>query len=90
MTTLKRKVLSQSSVCERVKKRLQRPEGEERDGERDIVESEDEEQIFSQYFGSKADHEARLSFDFFNQPCVDLAKAFLGKVSLIITPWLSG
>lgn len=33
----------------------------------------------SQYFIKNQEH--RLGEDFFNQPCVSLAKAFLGKVS---------
>lgn len=76
MATLKRKLLSKSNVCEPVQKRLQRRD----DGGRG--EGKHQDPTCSQYFPSKADHGARLRFDFFNQPCVDLAKALLGKVSI--------
>ncbi|KAB5531095.1 hypothetical protein PHYPO_G00136960 [Pangasianodon hypophthalmus] len=76
MTTLKRKLLSKTDVSETVKKRLQRQDG----GHRDTDQGKDQDQTCSQYFLSKADNAARLRFDFFNQPCVDLAKALLGKV----------
>lgn len=82
MTTVKRKLLLKSNVCETVKRRVQRAGSGERDRQRDRLEGEDEEPTCSQYFPSKADHEARLRFDFFNQPCVDLAKALLGKVNI--------
>ncbi|KAG7316901.1 hypothetical protein KOW79_019199 [Hemibagrus wyckioides] len=76
MTTLKRKLLPKTNVCETVKKRLHQPGGGGRER------GEDEEQSCSQYFPSEDDHDdgSRLRSDFFNQPCVDLAKALLGKV----------
>lgn len=35
----------------------------------------------SHYF-TKTDRKSRLGGDFFNQPCINLAKAFLGKVMM--------
>ncbi|GAA6091392.1 DNA-3-methyladenine glycosylase isoform X2 [Tachysurus ichikawai] len=81
--TLKRKLLSKTNVCD-VKKRLHQPEDLDRDrdreGDRDRAEGTNQAPSCSQYFPSKADNGARLRSDFFNQPCVDLAKALLGKV----------
>ncbi|KAF7691030.1 DNA-3-methyladenine glycosylase [Silurus meridionalis] len=76
MTTNKRKLLSKTNVCETVKKRLQLQTDV---GDRDH-QGRDQDPTCSQYFPSKADTGIRLRFDFFNQPCVDLAKALLGKV----------
>ncbi|XP_076865435.1 DNA-3-methyladenine glycosylase isoform X6 [Brachyhypopomus gauderio] len=74
MTTRKRKLAATANVCdqlngvsERCVHRAAHPEGGHEDTR-------------SQYFPVEDVNRARLRFDFFNQPCVDLAKAFLGKV----------
>lgn len=80
MSTLKRKLLSKTSVCAPVMKRLHQPGGG--GGGSGRGEGMDEDPTCSQYFPSKADNGTRLRSAFFNQPCVDLAKALLGKVSI--------
>ncbi|TSZ68964.1 DNA-3-methyladenine glycosylase [Bagarius yarrelli] len=87
MASLKRKILSKINGCEVVKKRPQQGQGggvrvtdRDRGTDRDRPKSEDPDPSCSQYFPSKSNPGVRLRFDFFNQPCVDLAKALLGKV----------
>ncbi|XP_062846379.1 DNA-3-methyladenine glycosylase [Trichomycterus rosablanca] len=69
MATCKRKLLSKTNDDKQITKRPQR-----------LPTSTDHEEIHSLYFPIQTTNEARLKFDFFNQPCVDLARAFLGKV----------
>ncbi|XP_076865431.1 DNA-3-methyladenine glycosylase isoform X2 [Brachyhypopomus gauderio] len=78
MTTRKRKLAATANVCdqlngvsERCVHRAAHPEGGHEDTR-------------SQYFPVEDVNRARLRFDFFNQPCVDLAKAFLGKVCEVL------
>ncbi|KAK1805262.1 hypothetical protein P4O66_019600 [Electrophorus voltai] len=81
MMTRKRKLLSNAKVCDQlncVPEQLQHRTTHLEGGHRD--EGKDQEGIRSQYFPINDENRARLRFDFFNQPCVDLAKAFIGKV----------
>ncbi|KAF4077801.1 hypothetical protein AMELA_G00212040 [Ameiurus melas] len=79
MSTLKRKLLLKTNVCEPVMKRLRQPGGGDRGGDRGRG-MDEEDPTCSQYFPSKAETGPRLRSAFFIQPCVDLAKALLGKV----------
>ncbi|KAL7830694.1 hypothetical protein SRHO_G00318210 [Serrasalmus rhombeus] len=81
MPARKRKLLPPAQLCERLdaapeqtQRKTTRAEGGDRD------EAQDQEEHRSQYFASNDESGARLRFNFFNQPCVDLARAFLGKV----------
>lgn len=70
METRKRKLISKTDDDKHVRKRADR-----------LKTYTHPDEIHSLYFPIKATRKARVKFDFFNQPCVDLAKAFLGKVS---------
>ncbi|XP_066530674.1 DNA-3-methyladenine glycosylase [Hoplias malabaricus] len=81
MPTRKRKILPPAQVCEQspltVSPKTKRPTPSDEEGDRHQAKDQEER---SQYFSSKDENGARLRFTFFNQPCVALAKAFLGKV----------
>ncbi|XP_036422733.1 DNA-3-methyladenine glycosylase [Colossoma macropomum] len=81
MPTRKRKLLPSAQLCEQLNatpKQMQQKTTRAEEGDR--YEEQDQEELRSQYFARNDENGARLRFNFFNQPCVDLAKAFLGKV----------
>ncbi|XP_072532687.1 DNA-3-methyladenine glycosylase [Salminus brasiliensis] len=80
MPTRKRKLLCAAPAAQRSEALPKQPRQRTRPKEADRAGPQDPEELRSQYFPDQHENEARLSSNFFNQPCVDLAKAFLGKV----------